>query len=747
MAELTLEQQKAVALATARLRLQGGESRLTAAQRTVDGVKNLFTGDNRREFDYPDLLSLLPTDAVGGLPNLQQLGSVFGLNEEPVLESPGRFPMTASQTDTFKNALTLAQDPQQIADVITKHLPGAEITTDSFGNPVITYEGQSAYFNRPGLSGQDLAAAAGFGATTAATLAPVAGPLARMALLPRMATVGAGTGAASAGQDVALNQMGAEKVVDPPRVALMTAMGAGFELLGPAAKWAYSQIVRRPQLYNTVTQQLTPLGVQRLKEAGLTPGQITDDFARKFAEEAGKAVTPDDAARLAGAQSLPVPVPLTKGQTTLMPADQMLEDQMLKGVYGQGASTRMSEVIGPEGTQQTALRQNLPAIQGQIGATAAPLAAGRGASTLQAEMLARRDALKGQVKTAYDAARDTSAAVDIGVVRQGVFDIERAVAGQFDASGIPRVSGLLDELKTLVPADVTDAAVLVRSLYDWRRKASTLKGLSGDPVEATAIGAAIKEFDRFTDDMIEKALISGDQSAITAWKEAIALRKELGTKFEGGDLIEDLTMRQYRGGGSVLKVAPEDAANFIFGSSSTGWIPKLNMTRDLARMKNMLGANSQAWNALREEAFMRFARAAEGQMQADIRMISGANFKKAWDDAWSNNSDVMRVLFTPDERKLITQFANTASLVTQPVRGGQNFSNTTAAAAQAAQKLLGMFGPKVGALLKGFLPLARPAANAVREVQAMNRGNFRPSLPAPLPGIGAAGAYGVENLP
>ena len=127
---------------------------------------------------------------------------------------------------------------------------------------------------------------------------------------------------------------------------------------------------------------------------------------------------------------------------------------------------------------------------------------------------------------------------------------------------------------------------------------------------------------------VDDALFSGNPEGIAAWRAAINARRELGAQFQGGDLAQKLTARAPRGGEMQLKVAPEDAANFIFGASATGWTTKSNLARDLTRIRDMLGADSAGWNALRQEAFLRLSRTAEGAFEGGERQLWARTSRK-----------------------------------------------------------------------------------------------------------------------
>jgi hypothetical protein len=199
---------------------------------------------------------------------------------------------------------------------------------------------------------------------------------------------------------------------------------------------------------------------------------------------------------------------------------------------------------------------------------------------------------------------------------------------------------------------------------------------------------------------MDEAAISDDVKTISRWKDAISAFKNYATKFEGDDLVQTLTERGNLK--STLKVDPVDAVNVIFGRDAVGFVGKGGLTRDLIKMRELLGEESAAWKALKEEAFLRFLRKSDGAMRPTEQAFSGGNFAKAWNSAKDNSPHILRVLFTNEEQQLISQFARYAQRVTIAPVGGVNTSNTGGAIAKMLQKILGsnIVGPKVIAFLE-----------------------------------------------
>lgn len=394
------------------------------------------------------------------------------------------------------------------------------------------------------------------------------------------------------------------------------------------------------------------------------------------------------------AQTLPVPVPLTQGQITLAPAQQMSENALLRGAHGDGAAQIMREQAG---RTQAALRGNVDAITGRM-TGGVPLETGEGGALVSNKLNTAYDAAKKEIDVAYDAARAAAdgaylPAAERGVMTQGVREALRDV----EISGVPRVKSILDTLDQ----SPTSSTFTPTDIFDARAKLSTLRA-GNDAVEAMAAGKAVRAIDTYIDDALTRDMIQGDANVVQAWKAAIGKRREFGKLFEGDDLINGLTERTLHGEGRTMKVSPEDAANYIFNRSNLGFVGKKDLSRDLARLKGVLGEDSAEWGALRAEAFSRIARAGEGAPEGGAAQFSGQKFFKAWSDAKAKDPQIVRTLFTAEERDIIDQFAEVAQRATTPVKGGDNASNSgvyvVAMAKRALENLGTMTGGAVGSV-------------------------------------------------
>ena len=260
-------------------------------------------------------------------------------------------------------------------------------------------------------------------------------------------------------------------------------------------------------------------------------------------------------------------------------------------------------------TARPAAPVTLPDIQGQVTSTGDAMGPRNGSQMVHTALNDARDAAQARVSSAYDAARSTdpSAAMIPADQKPIIASNLRDAVRDYDPRNIPQVSnelGTVDGLST----------IQARDLFDLRSRLTQLRQ-SSDPVTAGAAGKAVRAVDGEIDRV--QPMMTGDSSVVQSWRDAIASRRQFGQQFEGGDLIDTLTDRTNRGGANVNTVAPEDASAAIFGRSSMGFAGKPNLTRDLARVTDTLGADHPAVQGLQRETFERIVDASTRNGQLD----------------------------------------------------------------------------------------------------------------------------------
>ena len=169
-----------------------------------DAAKNLVTGDDSREFEYPEL---------------------------PGFMTPSGVP---------RARMALGRDDLRKLDILRKtakdNIPGR---ADRFGNVYVEIDKERAkkynidpgkfYLNRPGASVQDLEDVLTTGAITAATTLGPAKVLGKLMPAGRVLGAGLGAGAGSIVQDELADQAGSERGIDPEAALIASAFGGAGE--------------------------------------------------------------------------------------------------------------------------------------------------------------------------------------------------------------------------------------------------------------------------------------------------------------------------------------------------------------------------------------------------------------------------------------------------------------------------------------------------------------------------------------
>lgn len=423
---------------------------------------------------------------------------------------------------------------------------------------------------------------------------------------------------------------------------------------------------------------------------------------------------PEDAAVRAVNATMRQPIPMSRGQVSGLPDQQAVEN-----AYRAGASGRApAEIANAQARDaQAAIGQNLEAI-GQE-ATGGPVPArGAGAAVTSETLNSMYDAQRQATGSAYDAARNAPpmAAMFPPAERAMLEANLRNALRDFRENRVPSVFNEINairDMENVTPGD----------LFDMRSALTNIRR-SSDGTESAAAATAVRALD--AEIARVEPNMTGDPGAVDLWRAAIRERRQQGDTFESNDRIADLTAREYRSGEPAQAVASEDAGNRIFGLGNS-WMNKADLARDLARMRRVLGTQSEAWNALRGEHFRRLMDAGRGPLEAGADTFSGRNFANAWRDARRNADPVLRQLYSPEQIAALDRLAFLADRTTSSVPGGRNTSATATTA-----KALTREGIR---RVLGGIPFAGPVLDAILTMPAA--ANARGSFVNPRPNQGA----------
>ena len=666
-----------------------------------ESTKNLFTGNNRREYDYPEI------------PNL-------------VWNKPGQQPTYGNYEGYWPShdAMAVAGgNPLSQAEIYESNVKGSKVDFDSYGNPYTTYGKNQFYLNRPGLSRAD--AAQVLPEALWYTLAGKFGGGAGSSVMGKVGQVlgtGAGLYGASVGEDIAAQQVGSNQPVDQQKALLIGALGSGAELAAPHIGRAYNYL---KQVFGNkrwvANGTLTGEGRKALESAGMKPEQVTPEWMAEFNKLVRNELDPTTAARVASSKTLPHPVQLTEGQATGNLALQGKEQARLHGVYGDDAQSIMRSYVDDQANALNANAQSLKSTIGGDQVTFKGEGASRAISTLKGNAEATREA----VRAGYQGAKQTNAFMPSEAVKDFAYQARKHLSEEgFDLSGA-KVAGRLQDVERVIGMKNVNAAN-VRGMELWRKR--IVKDIESirmsDPSQAEALRQLRGRYDDFIKDSFENALVRGDQTAVQQWQQARQLRATYGQVFEKNRIINKLVKGEH---------TPEETVNILFGAGRFGSQSKGEVIQALDTIQKQVGPN--AWNALREEAFLRLLR-----NQGDS--FSAVKFTNEFDTALREGGTLMRKMFDPAELRLMGQLRDAAKATIYDPRA-TNPSKTSYALARIASELFGPAGRGTMAVIQRFsVPI-----NESWHAGAARRAPFIPKKPEVTPGIGGGlGGYFGEKL-
>lgn len=686
--------------------------RVTGAARDVGGfVAETVTGEGRTSEDLPEFRSFDKTPgAIPGVPDASRMS----------------------------DQLSMARNDLGKLQILQKRLGySVPFEFDEYGNAIITANeqmaqqfgmepGQRMYLNRPGASAQDFV-------DTLATLTldvPLAAAGGRalrgLGLAGRAAGTGGGAAAGSVTQDVMAGTMGSREGIDPVNALVAGAAGVGFEFAAPLVPFI-RRIISGPRTFNAKTGELTREGREALTKAGIDPDVVDEGFVAEFRRRSSMAGDADSAAVAARqAEADEFGIPLSRGDATQDFVQQQREDIWLK-TQDTDAGRRMGQFRDEQTGAIESARDDMRLRFG--GESAPPLS---GIDAARDSLTAARDLQKAKIREAYDAAAEKGGSVMAEAIDDLALHISRGVRN-FNPSTAPKAFDLLRQLRGFRDQFGGNVqAVNIRTLEQFRQQVSALER-SSDTVERMAASEIRKQFDGFMENVLDEALIRGDQAALNAYKNARSMRVEFRKRFEGDKLFDSMLEVVEEGDGAVLKMEPSQAANKLFGI--TQFIGSPGAARTARRMKSELGEKSAEWTGLRQEAFLR--------LFPDDASI--ATYPKRFKTAMERSPELMRAFFSQGEIEQMNRFANVVRNARIKKEGAVNYSNTAPVLARIMKDTLGFTPQQARVFALGQLQrVMGDAADTAGAVGAVGQNPVRPKLPPPGV-VGGGGAVGVDG--
>lgn len=610
-------------------------------------------------------------------------------------------------------------------------LPKATFDKDQYGNLVVTApvyrDGkETGQFNRfyPNPAGLDTTDVM-IGSGAAALASPVAKGLQFLGAPIKRALGGAAIGATEAGLVEGVSSYLTGDDYQFSDLVYGGLGGAAGAKIGELLQFVSRSFKQNPKSVIGEDGLMKPRIKAMLTRAGLDPDQVTKELAQDFQARVNAGVDPTQAGRLSEASSLPAPIPLTAGQVTGSKGTQLFEDMAEKGAYGADAEQVMS---GQREAAKEAILENVPLIQERLAGGANPIAEkGLGGVQVQDTLVKSKQKASDKADELYTAARETGNA-NLGLVRGDFGDTLRGgVRQEFNLSTTPKTNSILDEID-----DVLGQGGDIQQLFAIRTQFNNIS----DPVDARAGRKARDLFDQKLKEYADEALIAGDQNTVAAWSKAISNYSEFKSLWNTkGGILKAITAKEVARDGEklALTVAPERAANYILGASNNKLMTAGDITRDLVTLKKQLPPSDFA--AIKQEAFLNLVDdvSSEG---VDGVTFSGTKFLTKW-SKMKKNQTAIKALFSPEDIKLINQFAVVSAKATG---GAKNTSNSTPAFSGLIQTLFAALGRTNTARTLMNAPVIQGGANVISGGRA--RSSIDPTGQIP-PNVISAGTAGV----
>lgn len=546
---------------------------------------------------------------------------------------------------------------------------------------------------------------------------------------PKTAIVGAAATAVPSGLMIPSSALQGPSVA--ARAAKGAAVGGGYG----AAYGAGEGNTKEERLGNAITQGMVaaPFGAVGNIAADVVGGAVSGgrSLAERAANIFNKIKRPEpniivqgtanqiDPSMLSGIQgaldgpmpSAPTggPIPLTKGNLTQNPRAQALESGAAAGVYGDEAQRMMNET---RELQSDAAKKLISGVAGVELSEDVSLAA----ATKLAENLKKSYAsAKAKTNAAYgkvgELSNDAPLQIAADYVREGIVPSLKEYARKgsngvgFDLRSPDMVNGkrLYDQAAAF--GDMKRlSGVNFQRMEQWRGRVSQGIANSKTPAEKAFLSGMLQRYDTAMNKLPSEAIKSGDEAILGAMEKARGARKEQGVLFERSKLVKDILQN-------------EDLTNEQFANTITALGPKSGTyVRDILRTAANDPVKQAALQSDLKQAILGniLNRSLSAELKAGStvnsvdKMVSFDKFSTEMNKLIKNRSLFERIVPDPEERQLLKEAANAASLIKSTKPGTKNYSNSAYTLLNAIRTIspsaasANVFGIGAGSALKAM---------------------------------------------
>jgi hypothetical protein len=655
----------------------------------------------------------------------------------------------------------LSGDPNAIADTAVKALPGAVRGEDAFHNPTVTWNGQTSYVNKPGMSTADLIGTFGDAALAYPAAKMIAsikalGGITAINTLIRSGAQGVGQGLTSVVRDLGSWALGSDQGIDPEKAVQAAAGGAAAEpalavggtvgralgraggaaiypsqLLTKAATSLAPDAALTPDLLNTTgTRIMKVLTDQGIDTSDMTVGQM-----RKFMSMLPPGTSPQlldgsDQAKTSARnmyQSARFEIPMTLGQITGDQSQLGREDWLRHTTQPPSANAIMRQqgdrVYGTNqqpGALDTALNTQVPGTPpGTLASTPAEQGQAIQAALTKAQADARTATTNAYTAVGTDLTKPGMNALPLG---QGVIFTKDASQNLLDSLAalrrtqavpdgvIKRISQLTAPQGTgqaaidYVNGDggVSNVATQPFNLGDFNEARRYITGLSpANATEARAIGQVRDAMDAAVNHASSTGAIVGDPDMLARYQNAVATAKQAFANFQPSNEAAANFIKTATTPGA----SGSDIVDGLFGGGRLGFGG--DTTQILDHLDTLFPPGTPARDVIRQAAARRMLFGTD-MNPATLSPNNISNRISNVIDPASKGYEIADRLFTPEEMATFKNFGDTMDTLKQSAT--KNPSGTSYAIADALKRA-GATVPMIG---KAFTDEASAIADAKR---------------------------------
>ena len=235
-----------------------------------------------------------------------------------------------------------------------------------------------------------------------------------------------------------------------------------------------------------------------------------------------------------------------------------------------------------------------------------------------------------------------------------------------------------------------------------------------------AMSNIIGAFDDHVEQVLLSPLFTGDELAYATLKSARKAYADYAKNFRPQGPGDDVgtAIQKIVGRYDGQPATPNEVANYLYGATNVG--AKGQSVRVAQRLKSMLGDDSEEWFAVRQGLWSKLTEPPAGMTDWGPQKVSERIFKFLNGDG----QVLSHVLFSADERKLMSQFGAVLKQIVPPT-GSVNHSNTAPVLMKIAKGsmdgLAALGGFSLGGPLGAMLGVGTNAAIKAAQEAARNK--------------------------